>query len=313
MNTSLPVIALTTILTTTAATAAEPELTRFAAGTPARASEVNGNFSIVFNGVSNNQAQIAALKAEVAALKTQLNNVLAINNFLSLETVNGQPAIRVTGANLQVVNGTGQTATSNGTGNVIVGYDEAREAAVGSQCSLGTNSSAVRVTTEAECTAAGGTWAPNHKSGSHYVIVGAEHNYSRWGGIVVGFRNTSNGNYASVSGGQVNAASFFAASVSGGAANTASSNAASVSGGIANIATAAFASVSGGRSNSATGADASVSGGRSNIASGNAAHVSGGGGDSAGAGNVADTNFSSILGGTGQNTNAVSQTIPALP
>ena len=45
----------------------------------------------------------------------------------------GKPTIRVEGANLQVVSGPGATSgTVNGTGNLVVGYDEGTGSQTGS-------------------------------------------------------------------------------------------------------------------------------------------------------------------------------------
>jgi hypothetical protein len=101
-------------------------LVTFTSGTPAKASEVNGNFTAVKTAVDDNQAQIIALRAELADLKTKLTNVTALNDYLSLQTVNGYPTVRVSAANLQVVNGQGGTDKINGLGNLVVGYDELR-------------------------------------------------------------------------------------------------------------------------------------------------------------------------------------------
>jgi len=120
--------------------------------------------------------------------------------------------VRIIG-NLQIVNGLGQTDCGpeeepipdcpNGLGNLIVGYKEPR----------------------------GEEFSENIRTGSHNVVVGREHNFSRFGGIVIGLRNAISGDFASVSGGQENTASGPFAAVSGGGANTASGNASSVSGG----------------------------------------------------------------------------------
>lgn len=226
------------------------DLTSFTAGTPALASEVNANFTEVAESVNDNDARLMELQNRIATLETQLSNLVALNDFLSLETVNGQPTIRVTAANLQLVNGLGDTATRNGTGNLLIGYDEERNGAP--QCSLGTDpNTGEHVANEAECMTAGGVWALSHKSGSHYLIVGARHNYSRWGGIVVGDSNTSNFDFASVSGGRLNTASGLCSSVSGGQANIASDIGSSVSGGVVNTATGFGSSVSGGEGRSA--------------------------------------------------------------
>ena len=102
--------------------------------------------------------------------------------------------ILIDGANLHVRNGTGTTdGKPNFLGNLIIGYNEPRSEG-------------------------------NDRSGSHMLVVGKEHNYSSFGGIVVGQRHTTSGEYASVSGGRGNAASGDFASVSGGSFNTASTS-----------------------------------------------------------------------------------------
>jgi hypothetical protein len=222
--------------------------------------------------------------------------------------------IFITGANLHMVNGLGQTDCGteeepipdcpNGLGNLIVGYNELRE----------------------------DPHQPNVRTGSHTVVVGSEHNFSSFGGLIVGreneisgafasisggFLNQASGLSSSVSGGQANDASGAFASVSGGSLNTASGLRGSVSGGLFNQAPADNSSVSGGDNNTASGGRSSVSGGQFNTASGFAssvsggsentasgvvASVSGGGRDSfspAGAGNIAAGDLSSVSGGSG--------------
>jgi trimeric autotransporter adhesin len=264
-------------------------LNSFTAGTPARAANVNDNFTAVKTAVDDNHARIAlletantALAAANAALQTDnttLNARLAALEAklasVSLQTVNGQPTVRFEGVNVQIVNGLTATDSVNGTGNLLVGYDEMRTTGAG-VCSLGTNASSVPITDATACATAGGIFALNHKSGSHNLVVGSQHNYSRTAGAVFGFNNTVNGRFASVSGGSYNTASGLQASVSGGFNNNASGSQASVSGGQNNTASGISASVSGGASNTANGLAASVSGGGGNFASGSAASVSGG-------------------------------------
>ena len=178
--------------------------------------------------------------------------------------------ITISGANLHIVNGTGMTdGDVNGLGNLIVGYNEVRDA------------------------------GDNDRSGSHNIIVGRENNFSSHGGFVAGAKNTVSGAYATVSGGWQNTANGDYASVSGGRTNSASGEYASVSGGFRNPASGQYASVSGGIHNKASGIAASVSGGRGNLASGYCSSVAGGGGlyESLD-GNNAFGDYSAILGGT---------------
>jgi hypothetical protein len=186
--------------------------------------------------------------------------------------------IFITGANLHVRNDSGTTdGIPDGLGNVIIGYNESR----------GTG---------------------DDRSGSHMLVVGKELNYSGFGGIVVGHRNETSGNFSSISGGSTNEASGFAAIISGGQGNTASGPLSSVSGGDTNTASGERSSVSGGTGNEASDRDSTVSGGSSNEASGPSSTVSGGFANKAsnlsavvsgGAANTASGDFSIISGGRG--------------
>ena len=166
--------------------------------------------------------------------------------------------IFITGANLHIVNGLGNTVTLNGLGNLIVGYNELRSSFPDCQ------------------SAPTGPFCTDSRTGSHNVAVGHRQNFSSIGGLVVGDLNEISGDFASVSGGQGNTASGTAASISGGQENTASGAVASISGGFQNTASGAVASVSGGQLNIASGFASSVSGGIFNTASSTRASVSGG-------------------------------------
>jgi hypothetical protein len=125
--------------------------------------------------------------------------------------------LQFSGINVQVVSGSGTTSGPvNGKGNLIVGYNE--------------------------------TTFGQTRTGSHNLVVGDEHEYTSYGGLVAGENNFITGPFASVTGGAHNRASESVASVSGGEGNTASGSGASVSGGGANTASGFVASVSGGES-----------------------------------------------------------------
>ena len=188
------------------------------------------------------------LEPRVAALEAKLVKLTfnAATNTLVL-----------TGANLHLVNGLSRTDCTgaqgepipdcpNGLGNLIVGYNEQRE------------------------------FGANMRTGSHNVVVGPFHNFSRVGGLVVGDFNEISGDFAVVSGGQRNTASGDRSVVSGGVSNTASGGGGVVSGGFINTASGFATVVSGGSFNTASGAVSSVSGGQGNEASNDFASVSGG-------------------------------------
>lgn len=156
----------------------------------------------------------------------------------------------ITGANLHLVNGLGTTTQGNGLGNLIVGYNELRNAA-GLQA------------------------GPDSRTGSHNVVVGQMNNYPGCGGLVVGAANEASGLFCSVSGGQFNHADNFCSAVSGGSWNFANREGASISGGLLNHAWGEFSSISGGQGNQALGRLSSVTGGVGNTVTGVGAIITG--------------------------------------
>jgi hypothetical protein len=251
-------------------------------------------------------AQAAPAAVCIAKSLTGVLRMRAKGTCLATEVQIGSfdgTTLQLSGINLQIVSGAGATdAPVNGKGNLIVGYNA--------------------------------NTGGHARTGSHNLIVGDEHDYGLYGGLVSGLQNTiaapwttvigGDGNTASgfgatVTGGVDNTASGFNASVSGGQHNTASGQYGSVSGGWCNVAGAGPApsctvntlsamSVSGGFRNVASNAVASVSGGASNTASGVDASVSGGENNAATAGgaavsgggsNTASGSRASVSGGDG--------------
>src|SRR5438067_5424869 len=189
--------------------------------------------------------------------------------------VGGKPTVQFAAVNVQILNGSGSTASVNGTGNLVLGYDEnpSRRA----------------------------------QTGSHDLVVGRNHSFTGYGELLDGFNNAASGPYASVlgvnstvsgqystvTGGQGNVAKAAAASVSGGYLNTAASSYTSVTGGCSNLAGAgtlsinstctdtsghpnSFASISGGDANQASATGSSITGGQFNLASDLLASITGG-------------------------------------
>lgn len=188
--------------------------------------------------------------------------------------------IRITGANLQLVNGLGATGLTDGTGNLTIGYNEGR---------LPGN---------------------DRRTGSHNLILGSNNNFNSYGGIVAGAFNSITAPYSSVNGGVSNTAAGMFSAVGGGDSNAADGHASTVSGGGNNSAIEEGSSVGGGRYNSANGRFCSVSGGQANRATGVFSSISGGDGNQAigdlssvtgGQQNIATGQFSVISGGF-QNT-----------
>lgn len=217
----------------------------FEPGTTASAEQVNANFNALAE-------RVEAMEMFVSDLETYMEVT---------ENGQGMPVIRISGANVHINNGDGATDSINGTGNLIIGYDEARSSG-DAVCSNG------GFDNQGDCESNGHVWAINHKSGSHNLVIGSQHNYSRYASLVAGETNTVNGDAAAVSGGTGNVASGAYTSVSGGRENTASVYGASVSGGRENVAGSSYASVSGGWQNLSNNNYTSVSGGFSCTADG---------------------------------------------
>lgn len=239
-----------------------------------------------------------------------LKQVLPHLSTVELDDGQGGKAktIRLSGVNLQIVNGLGATngnpgepgsltqTTVNGAGNLIVGYQEPRVPVDGTDV----------------------------RTGSHNIIVGASHSYRSYGGLVAGYFNTVLGAYSSVTAGTSNTASGAYSSVSGGALNTASGTGCSVSGGGRNTAGISepdeegYSSVVGGFGNSALGSYCTVSGGSSNEAEEYYTSVSGGfynnaaeyaSSVSGGSNNTASGDISSVSGGIGNTASGVGSSV----
>ena len=132
--------------------------------------------------------------------------------------VGGRPTVRFAAVNVQILNGAGATASKNGTGNLVLGYDE--------------NPGALA------------------QSGSHDLILGRNHSFTGYAQLLAGFQNTAAGNYAAVLG-ENNTAPGQYATVTGGQNNAGKGTAASVSGGYGNTSAGGWSAVTGGYANTA--------------------------------------------------------------
>jgi hypothetical protein len=163
-----------------------------------------------------------------AAEQEKLLSILPHIKYLA-EGVGGKPTIQFSGVNVQILNGEGKTATTNGAGNLVIGYDEAFSKA---------------------------------QTGSHDLILGEEQQFTSYAGIIAGWRNTVEAPFASITAGESNFAKGNYSAVSGGELNTASGEASWVGAGAKNTASGTKASVSGGYKNTASGSRASIFGGK---------------------------------------------------
>jgi hypothetical protein len=167
-------------------------------------------------------------------------DVLDLLSVVYIDDCQGGPGyktLRVSGANLQVTNGTGATFTTNGLGNLIVGYNEQN-----SQCDL---------------------------SGSHNIVLGQENEYTTEsfagliGGkeniilseynLVFGQQNAAYDPYASVIGGTFQVVHNIFGVIVGGASNSIDAEGAVIVGGEFNTATGTYGVLGGGQSRSVNG------------------------------------------------------------
>lgn len=189
------------------------------------------------------QRQMEALATEVRGLRS--NSVLDLNGYLTFDISSGYPTALFRGVNVQIVNGTGDTQTATGTGNLIVGYNRPSNGSF--ICSLGVTESA------ATCQANHGLWAQSHKSGSHNIIGGDFNSYSSWGGLVMGVENAITAPGGTIIGGARNRAEGSFASISGGSFNTAGGVYGNVAGGFDNHAIGEYTTVGGGAQRTSSG------------------------------------------------------------
>src|ERR1700728_3061180 len=137
-------------------------------------------------GTEGKEGKLSGLSE--AEIKT-LDEVLPYMKFIK-EGVDKKPTIQFSGANLQVIDGSKSETAVNGTGNLIIGYDE------------GTGT----------------------QTGSHNLLLGTSNSYTSYGGIVGGDGNKISSSYASILGGAANTATGFASTIVGGYTNKASTS-----------------------------------------------------------------------------------------
>jgi len=182
--------------------------------------------------------------------------------------------LRITGLNVQIVNGLGATngfpsnpnsvdeseVVSNGLGNLILGYDELAQ-------------------------------FTGRKTGSHNLVIGPYNDYTSFGGAVIGRFNRVEAPVSAVVGGNSNYASGISSAVLGGVGNGALGDLSLAAGGLGGEARSPETTVMGGQYNRAIGLASSCLGGFRNVSGGALSSVTGG------SYNIARGGFSSVSGG----------------
>jgi hypothetical protein len=209
---------------------------------------------------SARSAALAALAGQIdkeaaarASFDATLTPLAALATYVGVDhgTINdlSGPHVVFTGVNVHIRSGdgSGNSYTENGRGNLILGYNEPSDSTF-----------------------------PTERAGSHNLVVGPNHRYNFGVGLVVGGSSRLGNDGASVSGGFLNSASGLFSSVGAGLRNDAAGDFAAVSGGADNVASGNTAAVSGGQMNQATGDLSGVTGGFYNTASGIFSVIGGG-------------------------------------
>ena len=199
---------------------------------------------------ARNESTLAAKvkMLEGRLLELQANPLLALADVLVLEKGRTCNTVKVIG-NLQIVNGMGKTDTTNGCGNLIVGYNET---------SIG---------------------SPGDRTGSHNIILGRFHSHASYACLLTGERNfaTATAPSSCVVGGSESHVGADRSVVVGGRENNANSAGCVIVGGEDNGANGAtFSVVVGGAQNRTAAVGSSIFGGGSNTTNGLGSTILGG-------------------------------------
>ena len=133
------------------------------------------------------QAQITVLQSQVASLEASA--VPGLGDYVSVD--DSAHTILVSGANLQVVNGTDNQTQGNSLGNVVVGYNPVDSV---EQYALRTGSHNLVVGSShifsGSCNIIGGK--SNKTQGIYGIVTGEYNEFSGWGGGMIGGRYNVN-------------------------------------------------------------------------------------------------------------------------
>lgn len=266
----------------------------FVANTPAVAAQVNENFNAVESSIDDNDSRLDILEALVLQLQNDLNTanseisqlqssllavenntVLELDGLLKLTVIDGDKTAEFTNVNIQLNSGAGSTSGVNGLGNLIIGYNEASTSAP-FFCSD------PQYPDSKSCIGNLETWAQNVRIGSHNLIVGGGHSYTKYSAAMFGWNNVSNA-IGTLTAGVLNIANGNSSSITGGQKNNTNANLTSITGGTDNTANSTLSSITSGRGNTTNGYGSSITAGNSN-----STHV--------------NSNWSSVSGGSSRST-----------
>jgi hypothetical protein len=213
---------------------------------------------------------------QLPASATEQKTLISILPDITFKSagVDSKPTILFSKANIQVVNGEGKTATANGEGNIVIGYNE----------------------------------TPGTETGSHNLVLGGTQDYTSYAGILGGNSNTAQGPFATLVGEHNKATEFGKGAFVAGHYDDVSQHYGSITGGCGNSVGALpggtctefeeGSTVTGGHENDDVGKDDVIVGGANNVGQLGETVVLGG------ANNEAFQRLSTISGGTHNRTAA---------
>jgi hypothetical protein len=192
--------------------------------------------------VQVNDLQLASSNQQAQLTMIENNPALLLGPFVTVDPSpeNGVagPNIVITGANVRIVNGSGQTSVVNGTGNLIIGYNELPPNIVlPNGARAGSHNFVI------------GRYNQFAVSGFGNLVAGELNSASGTGGFVTGYLNTIYGPNCSVLGGEGNVSGADYAVVVGGENNSVGGTANVILGGLSNSEAGEFSVLLGGTNN----------------------------------------------------------------
>jgi hypothetical protein len=206
----------------------------------------SGEFDLTVTRDDELEAEIDALQASLAARQAQVAalEALLVGVTRGIDPVTHIDTIVLSGANLEIVNGTGVTDAANGAGNLVIGYN---------------------------------TGTSGEKTGSHFLLVGDQHRFTTTSGIASGTEHVVEGDVAAFLGGANQVVQFaYAAGAAGGVVHAVLGDHGFVGGGVSQAADGEASFVGGGDDNASQEDQAGIAGGYNHRGQGERSFVGGG-------------------------------------
>ena len=214
------------------------------------------------------QATILTLQAEVTALQGEVDSLEAglvpgLANYVTVDNDAGQ--VVFSGANVHINNGLSSSYSTNGLGNLIVGFNE--DSPNADLLRTGSHNLVMGVTNDYTGASSIVTGQSNKMYATEAIVTGVNNFVSGIRSAVIGGNNNSaGGEMCVVIAGQSNDAVGSSAAVIGGNDNTASGVHSLVAGGTLNTAAGSWDAILGGELSTTTGLKSIVAGGYNNTA-----------------------------------------------